>query len=287
MTDRPSDGRPAEQIDERDTMFARAARRPATAEHDDYYRRHPELQGVDDRIRARPKLCRPGGKHFDAEVCRQARAWFDRIDDITPDEQRVGRWAQRLQEAPSPADRRELVKQLTRSLGAPAAGCAPLARQHVYSHRGRHDHSYGEVVPLDHTGAVVFLVVMDFDEVQRAPRAAVIRETARQYYRAALIAKSLAAALEAAGYQARAQYDAHYDAILPPLAVRAGLGEMGRHNILIAPRHGSRVRLGAVTTDYPLAFDQPVELGARAFCEICKKCERTNSKAPTGMTGTS
>ena len=46
---------------------------------------------------------------------------------------------------------------------------------------------------------------------------------------------------QAAGHDAKPHYDAHYDVILPPLAVHAGLGELGRNNILVADRFGSRV----------------------------------------------
>ena len=35
---------------------------------------------------------------------------------------------------------------------------------------------------------------------------------------------------------------------------------------------GPRVRLGAVTTDLALIPDEPVDIGAEDFCNICKKC---------------
>ena len=60
--------------------------------------------------------------------------------------------------------------------------------------------------------------------------------------------------------------------ILPPLAVRAGLGELGRHNILVADRFGSRVRIGAVTTSMELTHDTPADLGVDHFCTSCRKC---------------
>ncbi len=56
------------------------------------------------------------------------------------------------------------------------------------------------------------------------------------------------------------------------MAVRAGLGELGRHNILIADRFGSRVRIGAVTTTLELESSAPVDLGADHFCTVCRKC---------------
>jgi reductive dehalogenase len=127
---------------------------------------------------------------------------------------------------------------------------------------------------LAHPSVVVFLVEMDHDTMRRAPKAEVLRESARRYHQAAAISFTVAAFLQQAGHAARAHYDAHYDVILPPLAVRAGLGELGRHNLLIADRFGTRVRIGAVSTTAPLVHDQPVALGARRFCEVCMKCAR-------------
>jgi epoxyqueuosine reductase QueG len=61
-------------------------------------------------------------------------------------------------------------------------------------------------------------------------------------------------------------------AMTPLLAVAAGLGELGRNNILVADRFGARVRIGAVTTHLPLRLDAPVDLGVRRFCGVCRKC---------------
>ena len=56
------------------------------------------------------------------------------------------------------------------------------------------------------------------------------------------------------------------------MAVAAGLGELGRHNLLIADRYGTRVRIGAVTAEAPLRADRRRSLGVRAFCAHCRKC---------------
>ncbi len=60
--------------------------------------------------------------------------------------------------------------------------------------------------------------------------------------------------------------------MLVPLAVDAGLGELGRLGYLVTKEYGPRVRLGAVTTDIPLIPDKPVDIGMEDFCKVCKKC---------------
>jgi len=68
---------------------------------------------------------------------------------------------------------------------------------------------------------------------------------------------------------------AHYEGIMVPLAVDAGLGECARMGYLITKEYGPRIRLSGVTTDMPLVPDKPVDIGVEDFCKICEKCSRT------------
>lgn len=260
---------PDARVDERDTMFARMARQPGSMAYEDYYTRHPQRQGKDDRLRSMPVLGDPEGLHFHPRISAEALDYFDAIDHIKPDAALVEREAARLAASSSP---HRLLKGLARRLGAVAAGTTALDESFLYSHKGRLDEDYGTPVRSDHTHALVFLVEMDHEEMARAPKAETLRESAKQYWRAALVAMTITAVLQRAGQGASAQYDAHYEVILPPLAVRAGLGQVGRNNILVADRYGSRVRIGAVTTDLPLPQAKPRDLAVPQFCAICLKC---------------
>ncbi|MFP4176402.1 MAG: hypothetical protein ACOC2T_02465 [Planctomycetota bacterium] len=56
------------------------------------------------------------------------------------------------------------------------------------------------------------------------------------------------------------------------VASQAGLGWIGRNNLLVTPEYGARVRLGTVLTDMPLSVDQPLKQGCgdcRACLEVC------------------
>lgn len=57
-----------------------------------------------------------------------------------------------------------------------------------------------------------------------------------------------------------------------PAAIDAGLGELGRHGLLIHPRFGSWNRFIRVLTDMPIAPDKPISFGAAEFCLDCLKC---------------
>lgn len=64
----------------------------------------------------------------------------------------------------------------------------------------------------------------------------------------------------------------------PRLAQLAGLGFIGRHNILVAPRFGAAVRLVSVFTDALLEADEP----ATGDCGDCDACRRA---CPAGAIG--
>ena len=52
------------------------------------------------------------------------------------------------------------------------------------------------------------------------------------------------------------------------IAMRAGLGWIGRNNLLVSPQFGSRQRLITVLTNMPLKVDKPLPLG----CGNCRAC---------------
>ena len=52
------------------------------------------------------------------------------------------------------------------------------------------------------------------------------------------------------------------------IALRAGIGWIGRNNLLVHPQYGSTIRLATILTDMPLETDKPLEKD----CGTCRKC---------------
>jgi len=52
------------------------------------------------------------------------------------------------------------------------------------------------------------------------------------------------------------------------IALRAGIGWIGRNNLLVHPQYFSKIRLATILTDMPLKIDTPVDRD----CGQCKKC---------------
>jgi len=63
-------------------------------------------------------------------------------------------------------------------------------------------------------------------------------------------------------------------ALVIPYAIKAGLGEYGRNQMVLTPEFGPRVRFSKIFTSLPLVADQPKPLGIRQYCEGCTKCAK-------------
>ena len=116
----------------------------------------------------------------------------------------------------------------------------------VYSHRGEifneNWDDWGEQIEFTHKYAVVFATEMAFELVGTAPHSPTAIASMGNYARGAFIATQLAAFISNLGYSATANHLRHYDALLVPLAVDAGLSlESCEH---LAPPTRTRV-------DYP------------------------------------
>lgn len=256
------------RVDERDVVFSRMALAPGSREYTDYYSRRPELESVDERLRAMPELGEPGGRYFDPHLTPVSTACFAVLKAAGVLTEEAAPRGRKLE----PPDLTRLVKGVARYLGAGLVGVAELEPAYIYSHRGRRPEHYGQPVELTHRYAVMIGVEMDWRMVMRAPAAHTLLESARQYVEAAKVALILAHYLRLLGFSAQAHIDANYRVLVVPLAWKAGLGELGRFNYLITPQFGPRVRWSAVTTDAPLEPDAPTAFGIQDLCRRCTKC---------------
>jgi ferredoxin len=259
-----------EQVDERDTMFAREEYHPGTEKYESYYASRTQYKETDDRLRELPVLLESGGRFFSLGQAQEIKAIFRVINELTI--QVDGEvCADKTYKEPSTLTAE--IKDLTLRMGADDVGVSRLNRMFAYSHVGRGPEPWGKPIELNHQFAIVFALEMTYSRVQEAPDMPITKETAIQYLRAATISVNLARYIRNLGYPARAHIsDSNYQIILPPVAHDAGLGELSRMGYLISPRYGARIRLGAVTTDLPLISNRPRVFGVQDFCAICLKC---------------
>lgn len=125
-------------------------------------------------------------------------------------------------------------------------------------------------IPKSMQWAVVIAFEMDAEAVACSSTAIGAAAASRGYSRMTDTVSSLAEFIRGLGYNAIPCVD--MTALSIPLAIDAGLGELGRNGLLITPQFGPRLQIAKVITDLPLLADQPIEFGAARFCEICQRC---------------
>lgn len=206
----------------------------------------------------------------------------------------------------SPDEASRSIRGTARFYGADQVGIAHLDRKWVYSHwfdsltKTSYPIKFSDepgfenittptkmpdgtrVIPKEMKYAIVLIHQMDYEGMKTGPTMTEMASTRMAYSRIASTSISLAEFIRSLGYNAIPS--SNDTALNIPLAVDAGLGELGRNAKLITPWYGPRARISKVLTDFPLAPDGPITFGARNFCLTCGKCaEHCPVKAiPTG-----
>jgi reductive dehalogenase len=164
------------------------------------------------------------------------------------------------------------VKRAACLFGASLVGVCELDERWAYSHVS--DDTSGQHKPLDLPegvrSVVVMAVEMDYGLMQTAPTGGAAAATGLGYSKMAFLSGLLARFIRNLGFQALPC--GNDTALSIPLAVEAGLGELGRNGLLITEKYGPRVRLCKVFTDLPLVPGEPRFFGVEAFCRVCLKC---------------
>jgi len=266
------------RFDERDIVFARnRSLQPDSEVYRRYYEAHPEKEKKDAERRAK------GGPL--GEIGAIDKGYSPNVSMIKANFELpviLGPYAQADPDPEStrvtidPMKMTKIVKGFAKHLGADLVGICKVNPMWTYSHRGEIFYNnwdeWGNEISDPLPYAVVIATEMDHKNVGAGPHSPALVESAGNYALGAFITTVLAKWFASMGYKAVAQHSRHYDMQMVPLAIDAGLGELGRFGYLIADKYGPRVRLFSTTTDIPLVSDKPVDLGVEGFCKRCLKC---------------
>lgn len=160
------------------------------------------------------------------------------------------------------------VKKAARFFGADLVGVTELDQRWLYANKRRDLEPI--VFPEGVRYAVVMAIEMDELAIATSPECPAAAVTGLAYSRMAFAASSLAEFIRNLGYTAIP--DGNDTGLSIPLAIDAGLGQLGRNGLLITPEYGPRVRICKVYTDLPLEADGPVDFGVTEFCKGCRLC---------------
>ena len=179
--------------------------------------------------------------------------------------------SERVDIGPPDVAAREL-KQVATTFGADLIGITSFDERWVYTERFSVE--AGGAKPNDLPDGLSHVIVigqeMDDGLIKTAPSALSGAATGLGYSRDAMVLLATAQYIRNLGYQAIASMND--TALAIPLAIQAGLGEYGRHGLVITPELGPRMRIGKIFTDMDLAVDQPRTFGVERFCAQCDRC---------------
>jgi epoxyqueuosine reductase len=170
-------------------------------------------------------------------------------------------WTKTKYEVDDPYRMSILIKRAARLFGTSLVGVCKLNRDWLYADVD---------VPEKFENVIVMAVEMDADGIATSPAPPAATATGVGYSKMAFILAGVGEFIRNLGY--KAIQCGNDTALSIPLAIDAGLGELGRNGLLITPEYGPRVRLCKVLTDLPLKADKPIEFGVKEFCKKCKLC---------------
>jgi NAD-dependent dihydropyrimidine dehydrogenase PreA subunit len=157
------------------------------------------------------------------------------------------------------------VKEKARALGAALVGITELR-----------DELLIEGASFPYRYAISIAIPMNRDIMVKAPLPRAGMEVIRGYKRCARASVGLARFLRAQGFETLAfPLSPSSEVLHVPVAISAGLGQLGKHGSLITREFGSNVRLATVLTSIPLAVDSPRDIGVDDLCLACTVCSRS------------
>ncbi|MEP5729215.1 MAG: reductive dehalogenase domain-containing protein [Sulfitobacter sp.] len=164
------------------------------------------------------------------------------------------------------------IKRITRFFGADLCGITDMDDRWLYASRvdTRDMSEAPNELSQGMTSVIVMGHQMEEDLVATYPSALAGAATGREYSHEAAVVMQVAAYIRNLGYEATASMND--TALVIPYALKAGLGEYARNQMVITPQFGPRLRFSKIFTNLPLAHDIPKPQGVRAFCDICTKC---------------
>ena len=157
----------------------------------------------------------------------------------------------------------QLIKYKAHDLGFCDVGIT--AYDHRYTYRTRKDY-------IKYPHAVCLGLEQAYEPVQTLPSVPCEISHAATYRNQADLGLQLAEYIRSLGYHAQVIHPVDDVSPAIPMFVAAGVGQLGACGYLLTPNSGNRLRLNIVTTDAMVTYDQPVDYGIHAFCQVCQVC---------------
>ena len=164
---------------------------------------------------------------------------------------------------PTGEDVTDLIKERARKLGYVEVGFTAYDARYEYKHKRGFTQ-----LPT----AICLAYEQDFEPTQTIPSVDAEIVHSSVYRTQAAAGLQLGNFIRSLGYRCHVIHSNDATGPLIPMFVAAGLGQLGACGYLLTPHHGNRNRLMLITTDAKVVYDEPIDYGIHAFCQVCQVC---------------
>jgi len=198
-----------------------------------------------------------------SEEMTQYRRYHDQVSEPLIDAAAV---SGELEPAVQPVEGTDVtaaIRLKARELGFGEVGFTKYDRRYTYTSKKRW-------AKFEHVVCVA--LEQDYNQTQSLPSMEAEFAHFGTYETEGALLLDLADYIRTLGYHAQVHSPNDNSAPYIPMFVAAGLGQLGANGQLLSPHFGSRARLAMITTDAPVAYDEPVDYGVHKFCQVCQVC---------------
>ncbi|GKX27747.1 4Fe-4S ferredoxin [Vallitalea longa] len=168
-----------------------------------------------------------------------------------------------------------LLKDVAIQYGADVVGIAQIGKNSSYSQRGNMmgiPNGDDSEIRDDYKYAIVLGSAMNLNLLNNSPKFHGMIASTQTYAKSTMVSAQLTSYLKSLGYHALPDNYLKYYSPITQLSLEAGIGELGRSNMVVNPKYGNRMKLAAVWTNMPLIEDGPMGFGLQEFCGRCGIC---------------
>ncbi len=174
----------------------------------------------------------------------------------------------------SPKHASQLIKRVAHMFGMSLVGITDFDPRFMFKNKMRGmpngGREWGDKVPAHWKSVILMGVPMYWDNTYAAIG---YSSSFDAYFRSRCAAGLMEQFLHELGYPARAMFPGtHYEIMMAPFLLKAGLGEYSRAGVVMTPETGLNIRPAAVVTNIEFEYDQPISINMAEFCKKCKIC---------------
>ncbi len=159
------------------------------------------------------------------------------------------------------------IEEQAKNLGIDLIGFAPIDENLMFEE----DHVGG--IDVLYQNAIVLGMEMDYEAIDTAPEPPAGVESLNIYAELGEATNKLTDFIRSKGYRAIACHPLGGPILYPAMAVKAGLGKIGKQGLLITKNFGPRQRLSMVAVNIDTLPENPREdFVIDKYCKKCKRC---------------